>query len=248
MTPRYLVLDEVRLAYAHTPGHGPTVVFLPGFRSDMNGTKALYLEAICRERGHAYLRFDYQGHGRSSGRFEDGTIGMWCHDACQVMKRACDGPLVLVGSSMGGWIMLLAALALAPRVVGLVGIASAPDFTERLMRQRMLPDVVEKLRREGSVRVLSDYSDELTVITHSLIEEGARHLLLDAPIAIDAPVRLIHGSEDDDVPWSLSVTLMQQLTSRDVRLELIKGGDHRLSSPAHLARIGATLCELLDSL
>ncbi len=244
----YLELNGVRVAYAHAQGHSPTVVFLPGFRSDMSGTKARFLDDLCRQRGQAYLRFDYQGHGLSSGHFEDGTIGAWRDDACRVMRHVATGPLVLAGSSMGGWIMLLSAMALAPRVVGLLGIASAPDFTERLIRRRLPSELKQTLLREGSVRVPSQYNDEPTVITRTLLEEGRDHLLLDAPIAIGAPVRLVHGTDDADVPWSLSLALMQQLATSDVRLELIKGGDHRLSSPQHLARIGANLHELLDSL
>ena len=242
-----LEIDGVRLAYSLREGRAPTVVFLPGFRSDMRGTKALYLDDVCRQLGHAFLRFDYQGHGCSSGRFEDGTIGRWSEDARLVIEHATTGSLVLVGSSMGGWIMVRVALALGQRVHAMLGVASAPDFTDRLMAGRLSDEAKQSLHRDGRVTIPSAYSDEPTIITRALIDDGEKRRVLQSPIPFFGPVRLLHGLADADVPWSESVALMQQLESNDVRLELIKDGDHRLSAPRHLARIGELLSTLLSS-
>jgi pimeloyl-ACP methyl ester carboxylesterase len=211
----------------------------------MSGTKATFLDAFCAARGLAYLRFDYSGHGASSGRFEDGTIGGWAEDATDVIDRVADGPLILVGSSMGGWIMLLAALARPGRVAGLVGVAPAPDFTEALIWNRLKDDERHRLLRDGRLEMPSDYAETPTIITRTLIEEGRRHLLLSAPIGIRCPVRLLHGMADPDVPHLLSLDLAQRLTSEDVRVTLIKNGDHRLSRAEDLALLGATIEELL---
>jgi pimeloyl-ACP methyl ester carboxylesterase len=213
------------------------VVFLTGFRSDMTGGKALALEAACRARGRAYLRFDYTGHGQSSGAFADGTIGQWAEDAVFAIERLTEGPQVLVGSSMGGWIMLLAALRLGVQVAGLVGIAAAPDFTEDLIWQQADAGVRERLTRDGVWHEPSAYSPEPTPITRALIEEGRRHLLLRAPIPLACPVRLIHGMRDPDVPWQTSLRLAERLAARDVELILVKDGDHRLSTDADLERL-----------
>ena len=192
--------DGVELSWASLPGSTPTVVFLPGFRSDMNGSKALDLAEFCADRGQAMLRLDYSGHGESGGRFEDGTIGRWTADALAVIDQTV-GDIVLVGSSMGGWIALLTALARPGRVVGLLGIAAAPDFTERLMWQAMAPAERIALQRDGVLPVPSQYGDAYP-ITLQLIEEGREHLLLDAPIGLNCPVRLLHGQQDPDVPWN----------------------------------------------
>jgi pimeloyl-ACP methyl ester carboxylesterase len=236
------------IAYHKTPGSAPGIVFLGGFMSDMTGTKALSLEGLARQRGQAFLRFDYQGHGASSGRFEDGTIGSWTADAVAALDQLTDGPQVLAGSSMGGWIMLLAALARPQRVAGLLGIAAAPDFTEDLMWNAYPPEVRETLRREGVYRELSDYGDGPYTITMRLIDEGRGHLLLRAPIPIARPVRLIHGMADPDVPWQTSVRLAEQLQSADVELALVKSGGHRLSEPEDLDRLCKTLEDLIDRL
>lgn len=236
--------DGVRLAYALTAGRTPTVVFLPGFRSDMNGDKATHLATVCAARCQALLRLDYSGHGASGGRFEDGGIGRWVEDALVLIDRLTSGPLVLVGSSMGGWIALLAALARPERIAGLVGIAAAPDFTERLMWQAMAPSERETLLREGALIVSSQY-DGSYPITRRLIEEGRDHLLLDAPIALDCPVRLLHGQLDPDVPWETALKIADRLTGSDVRITLVKDGDHRLSRPRDLALLGRVLAPLL---
>jgi pimeloyl-ACP methyl ester carboxylesterase len=237
-----------RLAYrriAAPPGASarPGIVFLGGFASDMGGTKATALAAHCRARGLALLRFDYRGHGASSGRFADGTIGAWCEDALAALDGLTQGPQILVGSSMGGWIMLLLAIARPERVAGLVGIASAPDFTERLVRPVLTPAQAALLAERGRIEVPSEYGPPL-VITAALLEEGRRHGLLDRPLPFGAPVRLLHGLADRDVPWTLSQAILERLDGDDVVLTLIKDGDHRLSRPQDLARLLAAVDEL----
>lgn len=246
MPARLVLADGRDIAYYRTRGIGPGVVFMGGFRSDMTGGKAVALEDFCRRTGRAFLRFDYTGHGRSSGEFEDGTIGGWAADAVDAMDRLTDGPQVVVGSSMGGWIALLAALRRPARVAGLVGIAAAPDFTEELMWAGMDGDTRAVLQRDGAVSEPSDYDDTPNVITFRLIEDGRRHLLLDRPIAIHCPVRLLHGMRDDSVPWSTAPRIAEKLLSEDVRVLLIKDGDHRLSRDQDIVRLCATvnaLCE-----
>lgn len=247
LQPRYWIREHgARIAYGRLGGRSPTVVFLGGFSSDMTGTKALHLDAWCRERGQAYLRFDYQGHGASSGQFVDGTIGIWRDDALAVIEGCTEGSLVLVGSSMGAWIMLLVAGALPGRVDGLVGLAAAPDFTEELIWRRLTAQDRAELIRTGVVRVPSEYTVEGCAISLALIEEGREHLLLDASIAVECPVRLLHGTDDSDVPWEMSWRLLEALIAPDVTLELVKGGDHRLSTTADLARLTRTLEGLLE--
>lgn len=245
---RYWTRDDgARIAYLRRDGRSPTVVFLGGFSSDMTGTKASHLDDWCRDRGQAYLRFDYQGHGASSGRFVDGTIGTWRDDALSVIEGCTEGPLMMVGSSMGAWIMLLVARALSRAVHGMVGLAAAPDFTEELVWRRLPEDARELLASEGVIHVPSDYDVEGCPISHTLVSEGRDHLLLDTRIALDCPVRLLHGLEDRDVPWEMSRRLLQSLASTDATLELVKGGDHRLSEPADLARLSRAVGELLDA-
>jgi pimeloyl-ACP methyl ester carboxylesterase len=238
--------DGVELAWTKLDGRGPTVVFLPGYRSDMTGDKATALATFCASRGHAMLRFDYSGHGASGGRFEDGTIGVWTGDALAAIDRLTDGPMVLVGSSMGGWIALLCALARRDRTAALVGIAAAADFTEALMWQSLSFEQRARLMQHGVIHVPSQYGDP-TPITRALIEDGRNHLLLSAPIALDCPVRLLHGQADPDVPWEMALRIAEQVTSADVQVTLVKDGDHRLSRPHDLALlcrvVGALLAE-----
>ena len=241
--------DGTTIAYHRTHGALPGVAFMGGFRSDMTGTKATALEAFCRRTGRAFLRFDYSGHGASSGAFTDGTIGKWADDATAVLEALSDGPQIVVGSSMGGWIALLVALRRPGRVAGLVGIAAAPDFTEELMWQRMTGDQRQALQRDGVVYEPSEYGDAPSAITLKLIEEGRRHLLLDRPIAIHCPVRLLHGMRDEDVPWSIAPRIAEKLLSEDVKVLLVKDGDHRLSRDQDIVRLCATvnaLCEEVD--
>ncbi len=238
------------IAYCRTAGRTPGVIFLPGFRSDMQGGKALALEAQCRSLGRAFVRFDYSGHGRSDGRFTDGTVGAWRDDVLDVLDALSAGPQVLVGSSMGGWLMLLAALARPERIAGLVGIAAAADFATRLMAQRLPPAAKEALARDGIVHLPSAYSPEPTPVTRRLVEEAHAHEILHAPIPLTCPVRLIHGTADPDVPWQLSLEVMQKLRSADVELHLIKDGDHRLSSDhdlARLCRVTEEVCRLAEA-
>jgi pimeloyl-ACP methyl ester carboxylesterase len=241
---RFVATDGgARLACVSRPGAGPTVAFLGGYASDMTGTKATYLEAWCRERGQAFLRFDYQGHGLSSGRLVDGTIGLWRDDALTVIGQCTAGPLLLVGSSMGAWIMLLVALAMPERIRALVGIAAAPDFTEDLLWARLDEEQRARLRRDGLIRPPSRYGEPLP-FTWRLVEDGRQRLVLRNPIPLSCPVRLLHGTADEDVPWETSRRLTEALQSRDVALTLVKDGGHRLSEPHELALLGATVGSL----
>ncbi len=232
-----------RIAYALTPGAGPAVVFLGGFKSDMTGTKAQWLDAACRARGRAFLRFDYSGHGQSAGDFEAGCIGDWLADARAVLGLVA-GPLVLVGSSMGGWIALLLARALPDRVAGLVGIAAAPDFTEDGYWASFDAATRAALQREGAVVVPSDYGDPY-VITRRLIEEGRDHLVLRDPLPLAMPVRLLQGTADADVPMDWALRLLAHANGPDIRLTLVKGADHRFSTPACLDVIGGAMDEVV---
>jgi pimeloyl-ACP methyl ester carboxylesterase len=236
--------DGTELVWVRQPGHSPTVVFLPGYRSDMTGDKATALAAFCAERGQAMLRFDYSGHGASGGRFTDGTIGIWAADALTAIDRLTEGPLILVGSSMGGWLALLTALARSDRVAALVGIAAAPDFTEALMWEAMAPAERATLMRDGVLLVPSQYGKP-TPVTRALIEDGRNHRVLTGPIALDCPVRLLHGQADPDVPWELALRIAERVTSRDVEVTLVKDGDHRLSRPRDLALLCRTVGALL---
>ena len=238
--------DGVALAWARVRGREPTAVFLPGYKSDMTGTKALETEAFCLSHGLSCLRLDYSGHGASGGRFEDGTIGRWTEDALFLIDRLTAGPLVLVGSSMGGWIALLAALARSERVVGLIGIAAAPDFTEELMWEAMTPAEQGALLRDGVLPVPSQYGEPYKV-TKALIEDGRARRLLQGPIPLACPVRLLQGQRDPDVPWKTALRIAERIEAPDVLVTLIKDGDHRLSRPQDLhllrAAIGALLLE-----
>ncbi len=229
------------LAFRRSPASGGLArVWLCGFASDMEGTKAAFLHAQAQRRGVNFLRFDYRGCGRSEGAFVDGTIGRWREDALAMLDMI-DGPLLLIGSSMGGWIALLCALARPQRVKGLVLIAPAPDFTERLMKPALPPEAHEALAREGVWNRPSAYGDGPYPITRALLEEARDWLLLDRPIAVGAPVRILQGMADPDVPWRHSLALVDALESQDVTLTLVKGGDHRLSAPADLARLDETV-------
>lgn len=241
MQPQFLDLpDGRRIAHHRSPGAGPGVVFLGGLRSDMTGTKAAALETWARSRGRAFLRFDYTGHGASSGRFEDGCIGDWARDAQDAVAALTQGPQLLVGSSMGGWIALLLAVRTS-RVAGLVGIAAAPDFTEDGMWAEMDGGMRARLAQDGRILRPSDYGDADMPITLRLIEDGRRHLVLRTPLALAVPVRLLHGTADADVPLAVPLRLLDHAAAADARLTLVKGEDHRFSSPAALDLIAATL-------
>ena len=229
--------DIRQIAYDQTQGEGPGVVFLGGFRSDKEGTKALYLEDWAQRRGRAFLRFDYSGHGQSSGDFLDGCIGDWAEDAAAIIGSLTDGPQILVGSSMGGWIALLLAREMPDKVAGLVTIAAAPDFTEDSMWASFDDTQRRALQTEGQVALPSDYSDEPYIITRRLIEDGRNHLVLRDPLALPFPTRFLQGTADTDVDMSVALRLLDHARGDDMRLTLVKGADHRFSDPDCLALI-----------
>ena len=241
----YYKTETGKASAEETPA-SPGLIFLGGFMSDMSGTKALTLEAFAQARGLGFLRFDYRGHGASPGRFEDGTIGGWLADTLAVLDRLTEGPQILIGSSMGGWMAMLAALARPDRVAGLLGIAAAPDFTEYLIQARTTEALREQMARDGYVLYPSAYSEEPYVITMRLIEEAREHLLFGKPIPIPCPVRLVQGMQDPDVPWQTTLKLCEALESDDVELTLLKSAGHRLSEPDELALILRTLEALIE--
>jgi pimeloyl-ACP methyl ester carboxylesterase len=226
-----------RLAYRRSPGAGPGIVFLGGFRSDMEGTKALALHDWARARGRAFLRFDYSGHGASSGAFEDGCIGDWRDDARAAIEALTSGPQILVGSSMGGWIALLLAREMPARIAGLVTIAAAPDFTTRMLEEEMTEADRATLRATGRLLQPSDYAPEPYVFTARLFEDGARNRVLDRPLPLPMPARFLQGTADTDVPPGVATALLAHATGPDLRLTLVKDADHRFSTPACLALI-----------
>jgi pimeloyl-ACP methyl ester carboxylesterase len=238
----------VDLAFERQEGAAPTFVWLGGFKSDMAGTKAQVLANWARERGQGFVRFDYSGHGKSGGAFEDGSIGQWLSDALAVLDRLTDGPLVLVGSSMGGWISLLAARARPERVKGLLLIAPAADFTERLVWPSFSDEERRRIMTEGRIEQPSQYAPEPNVITRHMIEDGRRHLLMDAPVAFDGPVRILQGRQDPDVPPSHVQEIARLFSGDDVQLSMVEDGDHRLSRPQDLEKLVETADELAGRL
>lgn len=245
-TPHQLKTDRgYSLAYRTRAGQGPTIVFLHGFRSDMRGLKASALDAWCAENNAPYVRFDCSGHGESGGDFLEGTIGQWKQDALDIIDNVTDGPLILVGSSMGGWLMLLTALERHDRMHALVGTAPAPDFTDSLLWQKLSKPQQKTLKTKGVVYLPSCYDSEPYPITMKLIDEARAHFLLGAAkIPIDCPVRLLHGMQDADVPWEYSLALNEKLTSKDVKVNLVMDGDHRLSEPKHLGMMCRTVAKV----
>ncbi|MGI8705269.1 MAG: alpha/beta fold hydrolase [Sphingomicrobium sp.] len=239
---RHLDVHGTRLAYRLRPGGSPTLMFLPGYASDMEGSKALALDSFAEARGLAMLRFDYSGTGSAEGAFEDGTLGGWIDQALHMLDHLVEGPVVLIGSSMGGWIALHAALRRPERVKALVGIAAAPDFTD----WGFSDDQREKLERDGRLEEPNPYGPEPYVTTLGFWQSGQRELLLEKPIAIDCPVRLVHGENDGDVPLPVAYRLLQQLRSADVQLTIVKGGGHRLSEPHEIETILRSVASLLE--
>jgi pimeloyl-ACP methyl ester carboxylesterase len=241
--PRFLHrADGVRLAYRLRPGRGPTIVFLPGYMSDMAGSKAVALDGWAAAQDRAMLRLDYSGCGESGGAFEDGTLDVWRDDALALIDTLTDGPLLLVGSSMGGWLMLLIALARPDRVHGLVGIAAAPDFTDWGYSDAKR----RRLEEDGRIEEPSAYGAAPYVTTAGFWRSGEANRLLDGEIAIDRPVRLLHGQADADVPFAIALRLAAALQSADVRTLLLKDGDHRLSRPQEISTLTATVADLLE--
>lgn len=233
------------IAYHRTPGREPGVVFLGGFRSDMTGSKAQHLQAWAEATGRAFLRFDYSGHGTSRGAFADGTITDWREDAQAVIEVLTEGPQILVGSSMGGWIALLLARDMPEKVAGLVGVAAAPDFTKRMWEDELADADRTRIAEDGILLRASAYSDDPYPITLRLIQDGQDNLLLDTPFALPGPVRLLQGTADVDVPPLVALTLFDKLSCPDLNLTLVKNADHRFSSPNCLQLLTDTLDQLL---
>ena len=243
--PAYFALpDGRRIAHRFTAGRGPALVFLPGYMSDMGGSKATAVFDWAQAQRRACLLLDYSGCGASSGDFAEGTLSRWAEEVVALIEARCDGPVILIGSSMGGWLMLRVALALDERVAGLVGIAAAPDFTE----WGFTADEKAKIEASGRhVRPLSPaYEGEPMSTSRAFWQSGQANLLLDAPIPLICPIRLLHGQQDADVPWHISIRLAQALHSEDVQVTLIKDGDHRLSRDADIALLLRTIAELAD--
>ena len=243
--PAHLTMpDRRRIAFRYTPGTGPALVFLPGYMSDMSGSKATAVFEWARAQGHACLLLDYSGCGASSGKFADGSLTRWRDEVIAVIDGACRGPIILVGSSMGGWLMLLVALAMPQRIVGLIGIAAAPDFTE----WGFDADEKTEIKATGKhVRPLSPaYKGEPLGTSRAFWLSGQANLLLEHPIPLDCPVRLLHGQQDADVPWQTSLRLAEVLHSADVQVTLIKDGDHRLSRDCDIALLLRTVAALAE--
>ena len=244
--PSYFTTPQGRrIAYHLTAGQGPGVVFLGGFKSNMQGTKALYLQDWAMTQGRAFLRFDYSGHGSSSGDFLDGSIGDWFEDAQAVIEGLTTGPQVLVGSSMGGWIALLLAREIPQRLSGLVGIAAAPDFTEEI-RADLDDSQRADMQTNGRVAMPSDYADSPYIITRHLLDEGRNRLVLSAPLPLPFPVRLLQGTADTDVLPATALRLLDHVSGPDISLTLVKGADHRFSTESCLGMIAAVITDCVD--
>ncbi|QIK78544.1 alpha/beta hydrolase [Sphingomonas piscis] len=239
---RYLDHDGERIAYRLRAGAGPTLLFLPGYMSDMDGAKAAAVAGYAEERGLGCVRFDYSGNGQSSGPFEDGTLARWLEDALAVVDRRTDGPLILVGSSMGGWLALHIALSRPERIRGIVGIAAAPDFTEWGFGSELRA----QLARDGKIDEVMPDGTRGRYFTNDFWQSGQDMLLLGGALSVDCPVRLVHGDEDSAVPLEVSHRLMERLRSADVQLTIVKGGGHRLSAPHEIAAIVHALAGLLE--
>jgi pimeloyl-ACP methyl ester carboxylesterase len=241
--PEYFVGSSgVRLAYRFRQGRGANIVFLPGYASDMDGAKALAVANWAAKNGHSMLRLDYSGCGLSDGYFEDGTLTRWRRDVLDVMDHCFAGPFILVGSSMGGWLALLIALERRLRLKALVTIAGAPDFTE----WGFTPNEKLTLIREGRLEQHNPYGSMPTRTLRGFWESGQDHLILNRPIELHCPVRILHGQCDEDVPWHTALRIAEQVRSVDVQVHLVKDGDHRLSRPQDLALLVRTIAGLLD--
>jgi pimeloyl-ACP methyl ester carboxylesterase len=245
MTSYLKLKNGGKIAYNKTEGTAPGIMFLGGFRSDMNGVKALALENYCKKNGRAFLRFDYEGHGESSAEFEDCTIGKWKENALLVLMKLTEGRQILVGSSMGGWLSLLLAREKPRRVAAVVGIAAAPDFTENMIFAKLKKGQLNELQKNGRVYVTSDEGDRYPV-TRKFIEEARNHLLLEHKIQVRCPVRLLHGTKDEDVPWEVALQINERLASDDVKTILIENGSHTLSEAKDIKKILSVIDKTTD--
>ena len=239
---QHLEFEGRRLAYRLRPGSSPTLLFLPGYASDMDGAKAVAIDSFAERRGLAMLRFDYSGTGSSAGSFAEGRLDRWLDEALAMAGRLTNGPLVVIGSSMGGWLALHVALRIPERIAALVGIAAAPDFTE----WGFTAEQKEKLVEQGRIERSNPYGGEPQLTTRAFWETGQALRLLGGPIAVDCPVRLVHGEDDQDVPVAVAQRLMARLRSADVQLNILKGGGHRLSEPREIDTIVRTIAALVE--
>jgi pimeloyl-ACP methyl ester carboxylesterase len=246
-SPDFLSLPDRRLAYQRLRGRSDSagIVFLGGYASDMTGTKASFLAERCAEAGYGFLRFDYRGHGQSEGAFRDGTIGGWFEDAREAFDRLTEGPQILIGSSMGGWLALMLARERPERVKAMVGIAAAPDFTEDLMWLRMTPEQKAEIESRGEIMDPTAPPDMQVPVTLRLIEEARKHLMLRLKINIICPVHLLQGLHDEEVPWQHTIRIVENIAHDNVRATFIKDGDHRLSRPQDLELMWETVKALV---
>ncbi len=248
MPPDYLeTRSKQMLAFHKTEGTGPTVIFLGGFKSEMTGTKALHLEDWAKRTGNSYLRFDYSGHGVSSGVFSEGCIGDWANDAEEVIQRTTDGPLVLIGSSMGGWISCILAQRMAERIAGLITIAAAPDFTEDEFWTQFSDRQKSQITENNIIYLPSEYGEPYP-ITRRLIEDGRKHLILRSRFQVDFPVRMLQGDQDQSVTRETALRFFDHVEGGDIHLSFLKGGDHSLSTPENLAVLENHLNSLIEQL
>ena len=249
METKYLTFEDGRrLAYQLNQGTGPLIVFLSGHGSDMFGSKAEALADYCLKAGRAFLRFDYTGHGLSSGAFLDGTISSWTKDTYDILEKLTDDKVILVGSSLGGWIMLNLAKAHPHKMAGLIGIAAAPDFTETLIWQNLSADQQEKMAQTGHIALPNPYADEDVIYPYTLITDGRDNLLLDKPLDITCPIVLHQGMADHEVPWQTACAIAEAVSSDRVQINLVKASGHRFSSDEEIAMILHSLESLLADL
>lgn len=242
------IAETEHIAYRRFSGDGPNIIFLPGHGSDMEGSKALFLEKWAQTHGQAFLRFDYRGHGHSSGSMDNTNISDWTDDVITVIDELSEGPQVLVGSSLGGWLMLNAALLRPERIVGLVGIAAAPDFTEDLIWAKLTEDQRRQMQSEGKIVLPNPYADENVVYPYHLVENGRDHLRLRDDLNIYQPIRLLHGMQDCEVPWQTAIRIAECATSSDVRIHFIKDAGHRFSEPPHLTLLTRVVSALINDI
>lgn len=247
MPVEFLIAGDSSLAYQRQAGDfsKPGVIFLGGFASDMEGTKATFLSQFCAEHGLSFVRFDYGGCGRSSGKFADGTIGAWLEDTLVIFDRLTTGPQIVVGSSMGGWLGLLLARVRPQWVKAFVGIAAAPDFTEDLIWDQLTKTQRDILLHDREIYENDAARERGAPITLKLVEEARKHLILRAPFSVPCPVRLLQGKQDAEVPWSYAKNIAEHIHAPDIRVTFIKDGDHRLNRPEDLALLGRTVAEFI---